>query len=65
MNFESAESFKEDSDVKNNQETKQISLKNKQKYKKIKIQSLLINILKKIVLKYLVCDKREHSLVEY
>ncbi len=64
-NFESAESFKEDSDIKNNQETEQISSKNKQKCKKIRINSLEINILKKLVSEYSVCDKRKYSLTKY
>ena len=56
MNFESAEFSEEDSDVKNNQETEQISSKNKQKCKKIETQLLLINASKKIVSEYSVCD---------
>ena len=64
MNVESAESFKEDSDIKNNQETEQISSKNKQRCKRTEIQSLKSNALKKIVSECLVCDQREHSLAE-
>ena len=56
MSFESAESFEEDSDVKNNQETEQISSKNKQKCKRTETQSLSINVLKKTVSEYSVCD---------
>ena len=65
INIESAESFKENSDVKNNQETEQISSKNKQKYKKIKTQSLLINVLKKTISKCSVCNQKKYSLVKY
>ena len=56
MNVESAESSDEDSDIKNNQETEQISSKNKQKYKKAETQSLKSNVLKKIISEYSVCD---------
>jgi len=64
MSFESAESFKEDSDVKNIQETKQILSKDRKEYKRIRIQSIEINILKKIVSEYLVCDLKEYSLAK-
>src|SRR5204862_5555930 len=56
MNVESAESFKKDSNIKNNQETEQISSKNKQRHKKMKIQLLLINASKKTVSEGSVCD---------
>ena len=49
MNVESAESFNEDSDVKNNQETEQISSKDKQRHKRTEIQSLKSNVSKKTV----------------
>ena len=65
MNIESAESSEEDSDVKNNQETEQISSKNKQKCKRTETQLLLINASKKTVSECSVCDWREHSLAEY
>ena len=64
MNIESAESFKEDSDVKNNQETEQTSSKNKQKCKKTETQLLSTNASKKTVSECSVCDQREHSLAE-
>ena len=56
MNIESAESFNEDSDVKNNQETEQTSSKNKQKHKRTETQSLKSNASKKIVSECSVCD---------
>ena len=65
MNIESAESSEEDSDVKNNQETEQISSKNKQKYKRTETQSLLINVSKKTVSECSVCDQKKHNLAEY
>ena len=65
INFESAESFKKDSDIKNNQETEQILSKDKQKHKRTEINSLETNVSKKSVSEYSVCDKREHSLTKY
>ena len=64
MNVESAESSDEDSDVKNNQETEQISLKDKQKCKRTETQSLKSNTSKKTVSECSVCDQRKHSLAK-
>ena len=64
MNVKSAEFSDEDSDIKNNQKIEQISSKNKQKCKRIKIQSLKSNISKKTVSECSICDQREHNLVE-
>ena len=64
MNFESAEFSEEDSDVKNNQETEQISSKNKQKCKRTETQSLLTNVSKKTVSECSVYDRKEHSFVK-
>ena len=64
MNVESTESFKKDSDVKNNQKTKQTSSKNKQKHKRIETQFLLINVLKKIISECSICNQKEHSFMK-
>ena len=65
INIESAESFKKDSDIKNNQKTEQISLKNKQKCKKTETQLLSINASKKTISECSVCDQKKHSFMKY
>ena len=64
INIESAESSEEDSDVKNNQKTEHISSKNKQKCKKTETQFLKLNVSKKTVSEYSICDQKKHNLVK-